>query len=91
MSIKSTAAKFFAKKIYNKTQAWVNEPIKTQNKVFLELIQEAKKTQFGIDHHFDTIKSFEDFSKLVRLSQLIVISFVKAVRLSQESVFSSSK
>ncbi len=65
MSIKSTAAKFFAKKIYNKTQAWVNEPIKTQNKVFLELIQEAKKTQFGIDHHFDTIKSFEDFSKQV--------------------------
>jgi hypothetical protein len=65
MSIKSTAAKFFAKKIYNKTQAWVNEPIKTQNKVFLELIQEAKKTQFGIDHHFDTIKSFKDFSKQV--------------------------
>ena len=65
MSIKSTAAKFFAKKIYNKTQAWVNEPIKTQQKVFLELIQEAKKTQFGIDHHFDTIKSFEDFSKQV--------------------------
>lgn len=65
MSIKSTAAKFFAKKIYNKTQAWVNEPIKTQHKVFLELIQEAKKTQFGIDHHFDTIKSFEDFSKQV--------------------------
>lgn len=65
MSIKSTAAKFFAKKIYNKTQAWVNEPIKTQQKVFLELIQEAKKTQFGIDHHFETIKSFEDFSKQV--------------------------
>ena len=65
MSIKSTAAKFFAKKIYNKTQAWVNEPIKTQQKVFLELIQDAKKTQFGIDHHFETIKSFEDFSKQV--------------------------
>ena len=65
MSIKSTAAKFFAKKIYNKTQAWVNEPIKTQQKVFLELIKEAKKTQFGIDHHFETIKSFEDFSKQV--------------------------
>ena len=65
MSIKSIAAKLFAQKIYNKTQVWANEPVKTQNKVFLELIKEAKNTQFGIDHHFDQIKTIADFSKNV--------------------------
>jgi phenylacetate-coenzyme A ligase PaaK-like adenylate-forming protein len=61
MSIKSTAAKLFAQKIYKKTQFWAQYPVETQKKVFLQLIKEAKKTQFGLDHHFDTIKTHEDF------------------------------
>ena len=65
MSIKSVAAKLFALKIYKKTQAWANNPIATQNKVLQELIKEAKETQFGLDHHFDTIKSSVDFANQV--------------------------
>jgi hypothetical protein len=65
MSLKSVAAKLFAQKIYKKTQAWANSPIETQKAVFLNLIKEAKQTQFGIDHHFDEIKNFEDFTKQV--------------------------
>ncbi|MFV5690802.1 GH3 auxin-responsive promoter family protein [Flavobacterium sp. LT1R49] len=65
MSIKSVAAKLFALKIYKKTQAWANNPVATQNKVLLHLIKEAKGTQFGIDHHFDTIKSSVDFANQV--------------------------
>ena len=61
MSIKSTAAKLFAQKIYKKTQLWAQHPVETQKKVFLQLIKEAKKTQFGLDHDFDTIKTHEDF------------------------------
>nr|WP_315141858.1 GH3 auxin-responsive promoter family protein [uncultured Flavobacterium sp.] len=61
MSIKSTAAKLFAQKIYKKTQLWAQHPVETQKKVFLQLIKEAKKTQFGLEHHFDTIKTHEDF------------------------------
>ena len=61
MSIKSTAAKLFAQKIYKKTQLWAQHPVETQKKVFLQLIKQAKKTQFGLDHHFDTIKTHEDF------------------------------
>ena len=57
MSIKSIAAKLFAKKIYKKTQLWANNPIETQKKVLQKLIQDAKQTQFGIDHHFDQIKN----------------------------------
>ena len=65
MSIKSIAAKFFAKKIYRKTQLWAKNPIATQRNVFENLIRQAKDTQFGTDHHFDQIKTFEDFSNNV--------------------------
>ena len=65
MSIKSFAAKLFAKKIYKETQLWSNNPIATQRKVLLQLIQNAKQTQFGIDHHFDQITNENDFAKQV--------------------------
>lgn len=63
MSLKPFFAKLFAQKIYRKTQLWANNPIETQHKVFEDLIRQAKNTQFGIDHHFDQIKTFEDFAK----------------------------
>ena len=65
MSLKSVAAKIFAKRIYKKTQTWVTAPVETQKAVFLDLIKTAKETQFGKDHHFDQIKTYQDFSKLV--------------------------
>lgn len=65
MSVKSIIAKQFAKYIYRKTQRWANNPVKTQNKVFQKLIAEAKETQFGKDHNFGYIQSFEDFTKQV--------------------------
>lgn len=65
MSIKAFLAKQFAKKIYNKTQKWANNPIEAQEKVFKSLILEAKETQFGKDHNFSQIKSYSDFAKQV--------------------------
>jgi phenylacetate-coenzyme A ligase PaaK-like adenylate-forming protein len=65
MSLKSFFAKLFAKKIYRKTQLWATNPIETQRDVLKDLINQAKNTQFGIDHHFDQIKTFEDFAKAV--------------------------
>ncbi|MDN3678442.1 GH3 auxin-responsive promoter family protein [Flavobacterium paronense] len=65
MSVKSFAAKIFAKVIHNKTQKWVQNPIETQQNVFQNLIASADVTQFGKDHHFSKIKSFEDFAKQV--------------------------
>jgi phenylacetate-coenzyme A ligase PaaK-like adenylate-forming protein len=65
MSLKSVAARLFAQKIYKKTQAWANNPIATQRAVFLNLIKEAKQTQFGKDHHFEAINTQEDFARLV--------------------------
>lgn len=65
MSIKAFAAKLFAKHIYKKTQKWAQNPVETQHRVFNELIQKAKGTQFGKDHHFDKINSYEEYQKNV--------------------------
>ena len=65
MSIKSIAAKLFAGKIYHQTKTWANKPVETQLAVFKNLINDAKRTEFGVDHHFDKIKTYEDFTKNV--------------------------
>ena len=65
MSLKSFLAKQFAKSIYKKTKSWADNPIETQRKVFKDIIRQAKNTQFGIDHYFDSINTFQDFSNNV--------------------------
>ena len=65
MSIKSIAARLFARQVVKKTQAWATNPVATQNKVFQELIRQAKDTQFGQDHHFNQILSPADFAQQV--------------------------
>lgn len=65
MSIKSTAAKVFAKIIEKKIHHWAKHPEETQQKLFMELIDSAKQTSFGKDHHFKNIKSHQDFVKAV--------------------------
>lgn len=61
MSIKSFAARVFAKRIAKKTAKWVNYPIETQVKVFENLVAQAKHTAFGMDHDFETIQTHADF------------------------------
>ncbi|MBF4472801.1 GH3 auxin-responsive promoter family protein [Flavobacterium sp. HJJ] len=65
MSLKSLAAKIFAQRIYKKTQIWASSPVETQKAVFLNLIKEARQTEFGKDHSFAQIKTFEDFANQV--------------------------
>ncbi|WP_281541792.1 GH3 auxin-responsive promoter family protein [Maribacter aestuarii] len=65
MSLKALAAKIFAKRTALKTSKWVDHPIDTQKKVFKVLIETASKTKFGLDHDFESIKSFEDFAEKV--------------------------
>jgi hypothetical protein len=65
MSLKTIAAKIFADYIYKKTKRWANNPVETQQHVFEELIQKARKTQFGKDHKFDAIRTHKDFAKQV--------------------------
>ena len=63
MSLKSFLSKIYAQRVYNQTKIWANNPVATQQKVFENLILQAKNTQFGKDHYFSEIKTFQDFQK----------------------------
>ena len=65
MSIKSIAAKLLAKKVQKHIYDWAAEPEKTQQKVFKQLILQARDTVFGKNHHFEKITTYDDFKKYV--------------------------
>ncbi|MBP2833865.1 GH3 auxin-responsive promoter family protein [Aquimarina sp. U1-2] len=65
MSLKTVGAKLFAKYIRKRINKWASDPVKTQEKVFKSLLQQAKDTQFGKDHNFQRIQSYSDFAKAV--------------------------
>ena len=65
MSLKSILAVPFARRIKRQMNRWIDNPIHTQQQVFLNLIDKAKDTAFGKDHGFDQIKTYEDFKSKV--------------------------
>ncbi|HNU58346.1 MAG TPA: GH3 auxin-responsive promoter family protein [Aquaticitalea sp.] len=65
VSIKSILAKPFALAVRRAIKKWANTPIATQDKVFKSLISSARDTEFGKDHDFQNITSYEDFVKRV--------------------------
>ena len=56
------------------------------------MIQVAKETQFGKDHHFDTIKTYEDFSKQVPVRDYEGLKpYVDRVVKGEENIFWKGK
>ena len=55
----------FANYVNKRNQKWINNPIDYQSQTFKYLIKSASKTAFGIDHQFDHISNYSDFTKHV--------------------------
>ena len=65
MTIRGFLSFFFAKFIVFKNNSWINHPIKNQQKILLQLINQSKKTVFGKAHSFSEIQNYTDFKKHV--------------------------
>jgi hypothetical protein len=92
MSLKTFFASIFAKKIYKQTQIWANNPIETQQKIFQDLLRQAQNTQFGKDHHFSEIKTFNDFANKVPIRDYEALKpYVDKVVKGQENVLWTGK
>jgi hypothetical protein len=92
MSIKSIAAKLFAQYIHNKVQTWATKPLETQEKVFRDLIEQAQHTQFGKDHDFANIKTFQDFAAKVPIRDYEQLrSYVDRVVKGEENILWKGK
>ncbi|MBI9039797.1 GH3 auxin-responsive promoter family protein [Lutibacter sp.] len=68
MNIKSILAKPFAKQVSSKVYKQSKNAIEVQQKVFKKLIKQAKNTEFGKDHHFSEIKTYDDYKKHVPIA-----------------------
>jgi hypothetical protein len=65
MKIKSFLAKPFAGIIYKQIKKGMESAVEDQQSIFNQLIKVGTKTEFGKDHNFDQIKTYEDFVKQV--------------------------
>lgn len=65
MGIRAVLAKPFAAYIAGQTKTWSSNPGYFQAHVFKKLIADARHTQFGHDHGFESIQSHQDFIKQV--------------------------
>jgi hypothetical protein len=92
MSIKSIAAKLFARKIYIQTLGWSSKPVEIQLEVFKSLIKNAKKTEFGKDHHFDAIKTISDFQNNVPVRDYEDLkTYVDKIKIGEENILWKGK
>lgn len=65
MGLKASLSLPFAKWVSKKNYKWAKKPGLTQQKTLRYLIKKAENTQFGKDHGFSNIRTYEDFKKAV--------------------------
>ncbi|PKA82926.1 GH3 auxin-responsive promoter [Ulvibacter sp. MAR_2010_11] len=87
MPIKSIAAKILARREVRRIHKWSEAPEKTQERVFKQLIKNAKDTVFGKDHYFHTITSPKQFAAQVPIRDYEALkSYVDRVVQGEENV-----
>ncbi len=69
MKIKSLLAKPFAGYIYKQIKKQMETAVVDQLAIFNALIKVGAKTMFGKEHGFDSIKTMEDFARLVPIRE----------------------
>jgi hypothetical protein len=65
MSIKSFILLQVARYLKSRVQRSAASAISDQQQILINLVAKAKKTGFGKDHHFDSIHTYEDFTRNV--------------------------
>ncbi len=63
--IKKKIALIWAKQYIEKSKEFKSNAVRDQQDLLLELVKTAEKTLFGREHHFESVKSIEDFQKNV--------------------------
>ncbi len=65
MKIKSFLARPFANYIHKQIRKGMSTAAEDQKKILRDLVKAAKNTDFGREHHFQDINSYEDFKRAV--------------------------
>jgi len=65
MGIRSSLSKPLAAYIVKQQRQWSMQPEVSQEKVLKNLIEKGRHTAFGKDHHFNDVRTYEDFRQAV--------------------------
>jgi len=65
MGLKSLFLRPWANQVSKQIVQWSTNALKEQENIFTQIIRRGFDTQFGIDHDFANIKSYEDFKQRV--------------------------
>lgn len=66
--MKRFLAKIFAIYVVKKNKSWIKNPVKAQIDTFQSLIKKGRKTEFGKNHQFHRIQSYDDFKDFVPIT-----------------------
>jgi phenylacetate-coenzyme A ligase PaaK-like adenylate-forming protein len=69
LPIVNSIISWFLKKRVHQIGLFLKYPINVQEELLLKLIATAKRTEFGKEHAFSTIKHYEDFANLVPIQK----------------------
>jgi hypothetical protein len=65
MKIKSFLARPFASYVYKQVRRGMATAVEDQKRILKELLKTGRKTDFGADHQFDKINSYEEFRQAI--------------------------
>lgn len=87
MGIRSTLSKPFAAYIVKQQEQWSQQPERSQEKILRYLVEKGKNTQFGKDHHFKDIRTYEDFRQAVPVRDYEALSpYIKKILKGEKDV-----
>jgi hypothetical protein len=68
MAIISSIAAWFLKKRYHQIELFIEYPLDVQNEILTELLFRAQDTEWGLKYDYATIKSYNEYRKIVPIS-----------------------
>ncbi|MGF7230637.1 GH3 family domain-containing protein, partial [Arachidicoccus sp.] len=92
MKVKSVLAKPFASIIFNKIKKEMASALKDQEAILQHLLKSAKNTQFGKDHHFDSLKNYDDFKQAVPIRDYEALKpYIEKIKEGKENILWKGK
>lgn len=87
MGFRSSIIRPFARRIARRIERMAQAAVADQDKIFQQLIAQARNTAFGRDHHFEQIRSHADFVKAVPLRDYEDLkAYIERIKGGEENV-----
>ncbi len=88
LPIVNSIISWFLKKRIHQIDLFLKYPVDVQNELLFGLLESAKKTAFGVAHHFEGIKNYDDFKSQVPIKKYEDIEpLIAQCRKGQQQLF----